>query len=470
MKSGMRATSSRLRVSRLDAVRRKVLLALPAVLLLVTSSASEAQSELERVREGVSALQDEIDGYLDQLIATQARADAAGVRYWEADLALYELNVEIVELSESIAAIDAEVAALRRQMVEIAVQRYIDSTTPPSILAGDDINHQAAVDALARFVSEGSLDIIDDYRRAKDDLDQAQALLAERARHQQELIGQAAAAAAEVQAELSAIGDVYLEIAPRLYEQDRLLDELEEEERRRIEEELRRRQAEEARRLEAARAAAVAAEEALRATQEAARVAGEEVARAAAAGGEAPQGAPVEPGAGALPPVAPGEPGAGALPPVAPVEPADGSEVTAVTELPVLQAASGWVCPLAGPFSHFDDFGAPRHYGGWHKGNDLIAPTGTPVLAVESGRVEHRANRIGGNSAYIFADSGNYYYNTHLSAYENVGAGWVPAGAVIGYVGDTGNAAGLPHLHFEYHLGGRGNHINPYPIVHEACF
>lgn len=456
MTSGMRATFSRSSVSRLKVVRRKVLWTLPVVLLLVMSSTSGAQSELDQVRATVSALQDEIDEYLDQMIAIQARADAAGVRYWEADLALYELNVEIVELSQRVAGIDADVAELRRQMIEIAVQRYIDSTTPPSILAGDDINRQAAVDALARFVREGSLDIIDDYRRARDDLDQAQALLAERARHQQELISQAAAAAAEVQAELNAIGSVYLEIAPRLYEQDRLLDGLEEAERRRLEEELRRRQAEEARRLEAARAAAAVAAEAERraalTAEEAGRIAGEAVAQAAAAAPEAPQ---VDPGAGALPPVRPGEPGDVAVP---------------VAELPVLQAASGWVCPLAGPFSHFDDFGDPRHYGGWHKGNDLIAPTGTPVLAVESGRVEHRANRIGGNSAYLFADSGNYYYNTHLSAYENVGAGWVPAGAVIGYVGDSGNAAGLPHLHFEYHLGGRGNHINPYPIVHEACF
>ena len=452
MTSGMRATFSRFRACRLNVVRRKVLWALPIVLVLAMSSTSGAQSEMDQVRATVSALQDEIDEYLDQMIAIQARADAAGARYWEADLALYELNVEIVELSQRVADIDADVAELRRQMIEIAVQRYIDSTTPPSILAGEDINRQAAVDALARFVREGSLDIIDDYRRARDDLDQAQAVLAERARHQQELISQAAAAAAEVQAELNAIGSVYLEIAPRLYEQDRLLDALEEEERRRLVEELRRRQAEEARRLEAARAAAAAAAAAEIARQEAARIAGEQVAQEAAA---APQAPPVNPGEGAIPPVRPGEPG---------------DEATPVADLPVLQAASGWVCPLAGPFSHFDDFGDPRHYGGWHKGNDLIAPTGTPVLAVESGRVEHRANRIGGNSAYLFADSGNYYYNTHLSAYENVGAGWVRAGAVIGYVGDSGNAAGLPHLHFEYHLGGRGNHINPYPVVREACF
>ena len=440
-------------------MRRRLSLALAVMLMVGVSSATIAQSDLDRTREIVAALQDEIDGYLAQLTEIQSRADAAGERYWAADLALYEISTEIAALSERVVSIDAEAAGLRRQMIEIAVQRYIDSTTPPSILAGEDINRQAVLDALARFVSEGSLDVIDDYRRVRDDLEQAQAQLAERARHQQELIAQAAVAAAEVQAELRSIGDVYLEIAPRLYEQDRLLDALEEEERVRLAEELRRRRAEEARRRAAARAAAALAAEAERqaalTAEEAGRIAGAEVARAAAEDAGGPQG----------------EPGAGALPPVRPGEPTDGPAAAApATELPVLQTAGGWVCPLRGPFSHFDDFGDPRHYGGWHKGNDLIAPTGTPVLAVESGRVEHRANRIGGNSAYIFADSGNYYYNTHLSAYENVGAGWVPAGAVIGYVGDSGNAAGLPHLHFEYHLGGRGNHINPYPIVHEACF
>jgi murein DD-endopeptidase MepM/ murein hydrolase activator NlpD len=430
-------------------MRRRLSWTLAVILLVTVSSATIAQSDLDRTREIVAALQDEIDGYLAQLTDTQSRADAAAERYWAADLALYEISTEIATLSDRVARIDAEATELRRQMIEIAVQRYIDSTTPPSILAGEDINRQAVLDALARFVSEGSLDIIDDYRRARDDLRVAQAELAERARHQEELIAQAAVAAAAVQAELSAIGDVYLEIAPRLYEQDRLLDTLEEAERRRLEEELRRRRAEEARRLEAARAAAAVAAAGEVARQEAARIAGEAVAQAAA-----------EPGDGALPPAGPG----------APADGTDQSQAAPVTDLPVLQAASGWICPLAGPFSHFDDFGDPRHYGGWHKGNDLIAAAGTPVLAVESGRVEHRANRIGGNSAYIFADSGNYYYNTHLSAYENVGAGWVAAGTVIGYVGDTGNAAGLPHLHFEYHLGGRGNHINPYPIVREACF
>ena len=115
----------------MNVMRQRVLWVLLVVLLLSATSTTQAQSDLEQVRDTVEALQDEIDAYLAQLVETQERADAAGARYWEADLALYELDAEIARLSEQAAAIDAEVAELRAQMIEIAVQRYIDSGTPP---------------------------------------------------------------------------------------------------------------------------------------------------------------------------------------------------------------------------------------------------------------------------------------------------------------------------------------------------
>lgn len=42
-------------------------------------------------------------------------------------------------------------------------------------------------------------------------------------------------------------------------------------------------------------------------------------------------------------------------------------------------------------FSHYDDFGASRSYGfkRTHLGNDLMGSIGTPIIAVESGTIEH---------------------------------------------------------------------------------
>ena len=409
---------------------RRLVLALTATLLVVLSSPVGAQSELERARQRVEELQAEVDALFEDVKEAQHRVDVAAESFWQADHDLHVLRHEITEASRAESEMQAAVEGLRERITEIAVERYIDSANPPTILAGSDIGRQAALDALARFIREGSLDIVDDYRLALDDLAAVQVRLTQQTERQSDLLSDLSENQSRLNEDLGEIADSYLQVVEKLNAQDRVLDELEEEERRRLAEELRRRQEEQARRIEAARrAAAERAAEAIEAR--------ERERQQAAQTREQTQTADSDPKDAA--------------------------------DSPSLQTASGWVCPLAGPFSHTDDFGAPRHHGRWHKGNDLIAPTGTPILATEDGRVRHAYNSVGGNSAFIYADSGNYYYNTHLSAYENVGAGWVPAGTVIGYVGETGNAP-IPHLHFEFHLGGRGNPINPYPIVREACF
>ena len=124
-------------------------------------------------------------------------------------------------------------------------------------------------------------------------------------------------------------------------------------------------------------------------------------------------------------------------------------------------------CPVNGDHNFIDSWGFARSGGRRHKGVDMLARIGVELVAPVSGRVEHYSNSVGGRSYRLFGDDGNYFYGTHLSGFAKQGQ--VNAGEVIGYVGDDGNAAGIPHLHFEIHPGGRGNPINPYIDVAAVC-
>ena len=119
-------------------------------------------------------------------------------------------------------------------------------------------------------------------------------------------------------------------------------------------------------------------------------------------------------------------------------------------------------------FSHYDDFGNSRSYGfkRVHLGNDLMGSIGTPIIAVESGVIEHLGwNQYGGWRIGIRSfDSKRYYYYAHLRKNHPYAEGLeegmtVKAGDVIGYLGMTGysvkenvNNINVPHLHFGMQL------------------
>ncbi|MGE0308465.1 MAG: M23 family metallopeptidase [Acidimicrobiia bacterium] len=122
-------------------------------------------------------------------------------------------------------------------------------------------------------------------------------------------------------------------------------------------------------------------------------------------------------------------------------------------------------CPVGGFSVFVDSWGDPRSGGRRHEGVDMEAERGTPVVAVRSGTAEFKRSRLGGNSVWLVTPAGERFYYAHLDAWEGDSRA-VVAGEVIGYVGQSGNAAG-DHLHFEVRLGDRA--INPYPLVQSAC-
>jgi murein DD-endopeptidase MepM/ murein hydrolase activator NlpD len=123
-----------------------------------------------------------------------------------------------------------------------------------------------------------------------------------------------------------------------------------------------------------------------------------------------------------------------------------------------------------------DTFDETRGTGRKHEATDIIAERGTPVMAVDDGVIKKLfLSKPGGITIYQFDPTEQYsYYYAHLDRYaDDLHEGMkVKRGDVIGYVGSTGNAAGItPHLHFGIFVLGpekqwwKGTPINPYPIL-----
>ena len=125
------------------------------------------------------------------------------------------------------------------------------------------------------------------------------------------------------------------------------------------------------------------------------------------------------------------------------------------TDVSAPLSPEGYVFPVYGPSSFTDTFRAPRAGVGWHHGEDIFAPLGAPLLAVADGTVFSVGwNDRGGYRLWLRDRQGNQFYYAHLSAFSPLAldGNEVKAGAVIGFMGNTGDAQSTPyHLHFEIH-------------------
>jgi murein DD-endopeptidase MepM/ murein hydrolase activator NlpD len=391
---------------------RRLAATVGAVLLLTVSAPVGAQTD-----------DGEAERAAQEIAAARARANQAAEDYFAAESRLDLLELERERLQEEVEALIIEVDELRKAVETVAVDRFVSSgaTGIPILTDLRDPTEQLHGGVLADVATQTGATDLDEYEEATARLRDARRQLDENAlavqREQADLLELQADAEAEVE-RLRAIESQRLEdeavqiaLAAQQREEARQLAELE------------RRQAEANRARQETDLTAAAQ----RTTDD--NVSGNEGASGGDVGGRTGGGGPGN---------NPRAHGTGYIDPFI-------------------------VCPVGGSSGYGDTWGAPRSGGRRHQGVDMLAPTGTPLVAVDNGWVEHRSNRLGGVTIVLAGDSGNRYYYAHLSAYEGV-PGWYEQGQVIGFIGDTGNATGVPHLHFEIRPG-HGVPVNPYPSV-----
>lgn len=392
------------------------------------------------------------------------RANAAADAWAAAESRLDGLELERAQVEREIAALQEQVDVLRDEVKEIAVQQFIHagSRGVPMLTGFEGAADAAQADVLIGLVNESAAVTFDDYDEANKTLEQKKRQL-ERTTTEVE---DAADALVRTQAALEAeIERLKATEAKRLQDEAvRKALEAEEAERRRKEQEAAEKAAAEA----AAAAAARAREQAAASAASAANSASAANAGPANAG---PSGGGAAAGSASTPTTSapsrsesdrPSGSGSGGTTGGTTGGGGNGGLNSSV----IVGQDQDWVCPVNGPRAFADTFGAPRSGGRQHQGVDIINPRGTPIVAVVDGVVQQRQNALGGNALWLTGNDGNKYYYAHLDSYG--AAGPVGKGETIGFNGDTGNATGTPHLHFEIHPGG-GAAINPYPTVRAHC-
>ena len=151
-----------------------------------------------------------------------------------------------------------------------------------------------------------------------------------------------------------------------------------------------------------------------------------------------------------------------------------------------MKGATPIIFPLVGAAKYFDDYGDPRGQGR-HAGNDILTTWRSPAVAAEDGKIKFwTTSARAGCMLYLYGASGTTYLYIHLNndltaKRDNRGkcvpgvayakglkdGARVKAGQQIAYNGDSGDAEGIYHLHFEVHPKD-GADVDPFPFLNEA--
>ncbi len=336
----------------------------------------------------------------------QARANAAAAKFAKASSSLAKVERELKELEGKTASTRTRLSGLEEEVKVVAVNSYVRGNVNEVFVFDKDLGRTSRRNAMARFVTVGDTDAVDEFRAARKDLEAGSSAVRE-----------------QVEQRKVAAADLAKQKTSAYKELTRL----------------------------------AAAEKAYLAKIAAEKAAAEKAAAEKAAAAKRAADAKVSASRNA----------ASRTTPTPTTAKASTSATKAPTEKPAGVIASGeWVCPVQGPRAFSNDWGQPRSGGRVHQGNDILSPRGTPIVAPVSGNVRHHNSSLGGLSFYLSGDDGNTYYGTHMQSYA--ASGRVSAGTVVGYNGDSGNARGTPHLHFEIHPGG-GSPVNPYPTLTKYC-
>jgi len=378
------------------------------VAFAIPAVAQVTDDDIDRARQQVNRITEESADVGQQVIDAYGRQAA--------------LDQEITDLRDSIDFARLKIAETEARLEDLAVELYMGSTSGASLsvlFSATDQEYPAGIEYL-RNVSGVNEDVVGQLRTFRDELDRQTQRLDEALEEQIVLASELETLAEELQGDLVAAQAIYDDLVQQ--------QAAEEAERQRQEEERRRQ-------------------------EEAARQAAEEEAANATSTTRAPSGTS---------PTGSGDGGATTT---------TAAPATPTTAAPPPSSSGSGTCPVAGAVSFTDSWGDPRSGGRSHKGVDMIAARGTPIVAIFSGRVYRLSNSsLGGLSVYFYSDAGDLYYYAHLDAFADISPGQsVPVGYVLGYNGSSGNAPDyLPHLHFEYHPGG-GSAVNPYPLVKGLC-